>query len=64
MVLQSLLDKYAQDGLITIESTEVLKLDPLNKLGTPMELVNAFGGKPQYIKAIKELEKELYKTGA
>ena len=63
-VLQNLLDKYAQDGLITIESTEVLKLDPLNKLGTPMELVNAFGGKPQYIKAIKELEKELYKTGA
>jgi len=29
-----------------------------------MELVKAFGGKPQYIKAIKELEQELYKTGA
>ena len=55
------MDKYAQDGLITIESTEVLKLDPLNKLGTPIELVKAFGGKPQYLKAIKELEQELYK---
>lgn len=61
LVLNNLLDKYTQDGLITIESTEVLKLDPLNKLGTPIELVKAFGGKPQYLKAIKELEKELYK---
>lgn len=61
-VINSLLDKYADDGLLTIESTEVLKLDPLNKLGTPMELVNAFGGKPKYAEAIKELEKELYQT--
>ena len=60
-VLKTLLDKYSQDGLITIESTEVLKLDPLNKLGTPIELVKAFGGKPQYLNAIKELEQELYK---
>lgn len=63
-VLQSLLDKYANDGLVTIESTEVLKLDPLNKLGTPMELIKAFGDRPKYIEAIKELEQELYKTGA
>jgi len=60
-VLNSLLDKYAQDGLITIESTEVLKLDPLNKLGTPFELVKAFGGKQKYLQAIRELENELYK---
>ena len=60
-VLNSLLDKYADDGLLTIESTEVLKLDPLNKLGTPIELVKAFGGKTQYVNALKELEQELYK---
>lgn len=63
-VINSLLDKYTDDGLLTIESTEVLKLDPLNKLGTPIELVKAFGGKPQYSAALKELEQELYKTGA
>lgn len=61
-VINSLLDKYTDDGLLTIESTEVLKLDPLNKLGTPIELVKAFGGKPQYSAALKELENELYKT--
>jgi type I restriction enzyme R subunit len=63
-VINALLDKYSDDGLVTIESTEVLKLDPLNKLGTPVELVKAFGSKSEYLKALKELEKELYKTGA
>jgi len=61
-VISSLLDKYADDGLQTIESTEVLKLDPLNKLGTPVELIKAFGNKAQYLEAIKELEQELYKS--
>lgn len=61
-VLNSLLDKYAEDGLLTIETTEVLKLDPLNKLGTPMELIKAFGGKKQYLAALKELESELYNS--
>ena len=61
-VLESLLDKYADDGLLTIESTEVLKLDPLNKLGTPLELIKAFGSKQKYLEALIELEKELYKA--
>jgi type I restriction enzyme R subunit len=61
-VLKNLLDKYAQDGLLTIESMEVLKLAPLNQLGTPVELVKAFGGKTQYLKALRELEQELYKV--
>lgn len=63
-VLEALLDKYADDGLLTIESTEVLKLDPLNKLGTPIELIKAFGSKQNYLKALNELERELYKVAA
>lgn len=61
VILSNLLDKYADDGLLTIESVEVLKLKPINELGTPLELIKAFGGKPQYELAIKELEQELYK---
>ena len=63
-VINSLLDKYAEDGLLTIESTEVLRLDPLNKLGTPVELIKAFGNKKIYLDAIKELEKQLYQITA
>lgn len=61
-ILNSLLDKYAEDGIRTIGSAEVLKLDPLNKLGTPVELINAFGGKSRYLQALKELETELYNS--
>lgn len=61
-VIKSLLDKYADDDLLTIESLDVLKLDPLNKIGSPLEIINAFGGKENYIRALKELENELYKV--
>jgi type I restriction enzyme R subunit len=59
-VMESLLDKYANDGLVTIEDTEVLRMEPFKKLGTSMELIKAFGGRQKYLEALKELEKELY----
>jgi type I restriction enzyme, R subunit len=63
-VLKTLLDKYADNGLSEIETREILKGDPFNKIGTPLELVRAFGSKEDYERAIRELEVELYKTGA
>lgn len=60
LVIEKLLEKYSDDGLRTIESTEVLKLDPLNKIGTPLEIIKAFGSKAKYETALIELEKELY----
>ncbi|MFD2200183.1 EcoAI/FtnUII family type I restriction enzme subunit R [Shivajiella indica] len=63
-ILSNLLDKYADEGLKDIESTEILKLDPFRSIGTPLELIRAFGSKEDYDRAIKELEDELYKTGA
>ena len=60
-VLESLLEKYADEGITTIESPRVLKLRPFDRMGTPMEIINnAFGGKEQYEKAVQELEQELY----
>lgn len=61
-VLENLLDKYADEGIDDIESIEVLKVKPFTDLGSPMELVSAFGSKRGYLKAIHELENELYKT--
>ncbi|MCP3682645.1 MAG: DEAD/DEAH box helicase family protein [bacterium] len=60
-VLNALLDKYADEGVQTIENAKVLKLKPFNDMGTPMEIINQFfGGKDSYEKAIRELEQELY----
>ncbi len=59
-VIRSLLEKYADDGLLTMESMEVLKLDPINKHGSPIEIIKSFGGKANYLQAITELEHALY----
>jgi type I restriction enzyme R subunit len=61
-VLESLLDKYANEGITTIEDIKVLTLTPLNQLGSPMEIINLFGGKSQYLQAIAELEQEIYQA--
>lgn len=59
-VLQALLEKYADDGIENLERPEVLRLSPLDQLGSPVELVQAFGGRSQYQAAIRELERALY----
>jgi len=61
-VLNALLDKYADEGIRTIENAKVLKLKPFSEMGTPMEIINqVFGGKTRYEKAIQDLEQELFK---
>ena len=59
-VLDALLDKYADTGIEHIEDIKILQLDPFSRIGAPMELVNAFGGKSGYEKAVHELEDQLY----
>lgn len=63
-VLESLLDKYADEGVTNIESMDILKVKPLTDFGSPMEIIKQFGSKAKYLEAVKELETELYKTGA
>jgi len=59
-VLEGLLTKFEADGVDDIEDINVLRVQPLAKLGTPMELVRRFGDKGAYQKAVRELEEELY----
>ncbi|TGM26218.1 DEAD/DEAH box helicase [Leptospira levettii] len=63
-VLNALLDKYADEGIENIEELSVLKVEPFNNLGTPTEIINLFGNKENYLKAIRELEEEIYKVAA
>jgi type I restriction enzyme R subunit len=59
-VLETLLDKYQDTDLEKIEDIKILTLDPFKNMGSVNELVAAFGGKPAYLNAIYELEKQLY----
>ncbi len=61
-VLEALLEKYADEGITTIESTEVLSLHPFDEYGSPVEIIRLFGSKDKYMAAIKDLEKQLYQT--
>jgi len=61
-VLEALLDKYADEGITTLESPKVLKLKPFDNMGTPVEIINdVFGGKANYENALQELEQQLFK---
>lgn len=60
--ISALLDKYSDDGLLDLENPAILTLDPLSTLGTPVQIIRAFGGKPAYEAAIHALTDELYKV--
>lgn len=63
-VLFALLEKYADSGLKSVESLEILKVDPLSTFGTPVEIIRIFGAKQDYLTAIRELESALYQEAA
>ena len=59
-VLENLLDKYTNQGLEHLEDINILTVNPFNKIGSPLEIIQEFGGKDQYFFAIRELEREIY----
>ncbi len=59
-VLEALLDKFANESVDDIENLGVLRVQPLTTLGTPMELIERFGDRDGYVRAVLELEDELF----
>lgn len=63
-VIDALLDKYADEGIATIEADTVFNVQPFTDIGRPFEIIKSFGGRPQYLDALQTLERELYSTSA
>lgn len=61
-VLEALLDKYANYGILNLEDSDILDTDPFNKIGKPQKIVKLFGGLKNFEQALKDLENEIYKT--
>jgi len=59
-VLEALLDKYADNGILDIEHENILDNVPFNEFGKPQKIIKLFGGFSEFEKALKELEKEIY----
>ncbi len=59
-VLEALLDKYQDEGVIDLDDPKVLKVAPFNGMGMPMQLVKQFGSYPRFEAAVRELQDALY----
>ena len=59
-ILKDLLEKYSDNNELELTDTKILELNPFNEYGSPMEIVDVFGGKDKYIEVVEELENELY----
>ncbi|WP_294360714.1 type I restriction-modification enzyme R subunit C-terminal domain-containing protein, partial [uncultured Clostridium sp.] len=59
-VLEKLLDRYMNEGIVNLENTKVLELDDFKEFGSPLKIVKLFGNKKKYLEAVMELEKEIY----
>ena len=60
-VLDALLAKYADEGVLNLEDPNVLRIPPFNELGTPVQLINAFGGHEGFVAAVHDLQSALYR---
>ncbi len=63
-VLEALLNKYQDDGVIDLGDPNVLKIAPFDKLGTPVQLVKEFSAKSNFEAAVSELQSALYEEAS
>jgi type I restriction enzyme R subunit len=61
-VLSALLDKYAANGIADLEQVQTLSIDPFRSIGNLKRILNAFGGRPQYLDAVRQLQDQIYEA--
>lgn len=63
-VLDALLNKYADEGVINLNDTSLLRIQPFTELGTPFQLIKAFGGLNGFSQAVQDLQSAIYQEAA
>ena len=63
-VLEGLLDKYADEGVLNLDDPAVLKISPFTGMGSVVELIRAFGGRPGFEQAVHDLQTAIYEESA
>lgn len=63
-VLDALLDKYRDEGVLNLDDTNVLRIAPFSDMGSVIQLIKAFGDKAGFEKAVLELQNALYQDAA
>jgi len=63
-VLEALLQKYQDEGVLAIDDPRILQIAPFDAMGTPMQLIREFGSREAFEKAVHELQSALYQSAA
>jgi type I restriction enzyme R subunit len=63
-VLEALLQKYQDQGLLNLDDPKVLEIPPFSAMGTPWQLVKQFGTRLDYEHAVHELQSALYQKAS
>lgn len=63
-IIEALMDKYTETGVLDIESINILSIYPFNQFGKTPKIMKIFGGRDAYNKMIAELEEQLYLQSA
>jgi type I restriction enzyme R subunit len=63
-VLDALLAKYADEGVLNLNDANVLKIAPFSGMGSVVQLIKAFGNRQGFERAVHELQSALYQEAA
>lgn len=59
-VLDALLEKYQDEGVLNLDDTAILRINPFDQMGTPMQLIKAFGTRAEFEDAVHQMQSALY----
>jgi len=63
-VLEALLSKYQDEGILDLSDPRILQIPPLDAMGTPLQLIKEFGTRADFVTAVQELQSALYQKVA
>jgi type I restriction enzyme R subunit len=63
-VLDALLAKYADEGVLNLDDANVLRIAPFSAMGSVVQLIKAFGDRHGFEQAVHELQSALYQEAA
>ncbi len=63
-VLEALLQKYEDEGVIGLDDPRILQVTPFDAMGTPLQLIRQFGTRGDFERAVHELQSALYEGAA
>jgi type I restriction enzyme R subunit len=61
-VLDALLQKYQDEGVMDLGDPRILQVPPIDRIGTPVELIRQFGSRAGFETAVHELQDALYEV--